>query len=224
MTQLKLRILSLNIGLPRTEPLGGKKIITGICKLPVTGPVYLDTLGFNGDSSADKKNHGGIDKAVCVYGLNRYSYWEEFFKERFSIPTFGENFTIENLDEEKINIGDIFNVGDARVQVTQPRQPCSKLALKMGKKEIIKLVTQSGFSGFYFRVLKPGLVSVKDNLVLEQKDKAQISLSFANRILHQKKDDLTSIKKILAVPALSASWRESFTKLLNLNHQEDAEE
>jgi MOSC domain-containing protein YiiM len=206
-------IQSLNVGFPAKELFFGKEVITGICKKPVMGPVHLGKAGFDGNGVADLKHHGGLDKAVCVYGANYYPYWEEVLKTVLPPAPFGENLSLSNVDEAAVCIGDIFQLGTSVIQVSQPRQPCSTLAARYGRSDMVKLVVDSGITGYYFRVLEEGIVETGNALVLKERDSHGITVSFANRIYHHDRGNREGIEKVLAVEALSASWRESFIKL-----------
>lgn len=206
-------IESLNVGRPVKEIFFGKEIVTGICKKPVTGPLHLGKTGFEGDGVGDLKHHGGPDKAVCVYGANHYPYWEKLLQAVPPQAAFGENFTLSNLDETLVCIGDIFQAGTASVQISQPRQPCSTLAARFGRKDMVRLVVESGRTGYYFRVLEEGVVERGNSLVLTERDRHGITVSFANKVYHHDRKNREGIEKVLAVEALSASWRESFIKL-----------
>lgn len=204
---------SLNIGLPKKEIFRGKEIITGICKNPVSEPQHLKKLGFEGDGVADLKHHGGPDKAVCVYSVDCYSYWERILGIKLPHAAFGENLSVSKLHEDNVCIGDIFQLGTAIVQVSQPRQPCKTLAVRYGRSDMVKLVVDSGRTGFYFRVIEEGIVEREDQLVLKERDLHNITISFANHILHHDKKNRIGIEKILEVTALSESWQQSFQKL-----------
>jgi MOSC domain-containing protein YiiM len=208
-----LRIEWLNIGRPVKEVFFGKEIITGICKKPVKGPVYLGKTGFEGDGVGDLKHHGGPDKAVCVYGVNHYPYWEGVLGIALSPAPFGENLSISGLEESAVCIGDIFEAGTSVLQISQPRQPCSTLAARFGRNDMVKLVVESGRTGFYLRVLEEGVMEAGDALILRERHRDGITVSFANRIYHHDKGNREGIEKVLAVDALSGSWRESFLKL-----------
>jgi len=206
-------IRSLNVGRPVKETFFGKEIITGICKKPVVGPVRLGKTGFDGDGVGDLKNHGGPDKAVCAYGVGHYPYWEKVLGTALPPAAFGENLSLSDLDEAAVCIGDVFQAGTAVVQVSQPRQPCSTLAARFGRNDMVKLVVDSGRTGYYFRVLEEGAVKSGDALVLRDKDRHGVTVSFANGIYHHDRRNREGIEKVLAVEALSGSWRESFLKL-----------
>ena len=187
---------SLNIGLPKKEIFHGKEVTTGIGKRPVSGAVNLGELGYEGDGVADTKNHGGIDKAVCVYSLDHYAYWEETLGINLPPAAFGENLTVSNLKEDSVCIGDIFQLGTAVVQVSQPRQPCQTLAARFGRKD-----------------LQEGIVKAGSPLILRERDSHKVSIAFANYIFHHDRKNRNGIEKILAVPALSGAWQRSLQEL-----------
>ncbi len=204
---------SLNVGLPKEEIFDGKPITTGICKKPVSGQVTLRALGFEGDGVADKRNHGGVDKAICVYSLDHYPFWEKTLGIKLPVAAFGENLSVSNLKEEEVCIGDVFQLGTAVVQITQPRQPCKTLAARYGRNDLAKFVVNSGYSGFYFRVLQEGIVEMGTPLVLKEKDPQEVSVAFANRIFHHDRKNREGIESVLAIPALSESWQRSLQRL-----------
>lgn len=204
---------SRNIGLPAEEIFQGKKITTGICKKPVQGPLNLGRLGFEGDGVADLKHHGGPDKALCVYSADHYTFWEELLGIQLPLAAFGENLSVSNLQEDEVCVGDVFQLGRAVVQVSQPRQPCRTLAARYGRSDLIKMVIDSGRTGFYLKVLNGGVVGQGDNLILKEREPHNVTVAFANNIFHHEKRNCSGIGRVLAVPALSASWRKSFRKL-----------
>jgi len=207
-------IESLNIGLPKKEIFHGKEIVTGIRKKPVSGPCALGESGFEGDGVGDRKNHGGPDKAVCVYSFDYYFYWNTVLGTKLIPAAFGENLSVSSLREEDVCIGDVFQLGDAVAQISQPRQPCSTLAALHGRNDMVKLVVDSGRTGFYFRVMKKGMVKKGDVLMLKVRDPLGISVSFANHIYHHDRGNCEAIKQVLAVSALSNSWQRSLHELL----------
>ncbi|MGE7632852.1 MOSC domain-containing protein [Bacillus paramycoides] len=205
-------VLSLNIGLPKEVIYDGKLIQTGIYKKQVKEPVFLSFLKFNGDGQADLVHHGGVDKAVCVYSGDHYPYWEKELNQELVYGAFGENITVRGMREEDVCIGDTFQLGEATVQITQPRQPCFKLAKKYNIPKLPLYFQDTGYTGFYFRVLKEGWISPIDTLKLLKPDPKGVSVSFANRIMHKEKQNFEGLKRILEVNALSASWRKTFEK------------
>ena len=203
----------LNIGLPTKELFHGKEFITGMCKKPVTIPLVLTKQGFEGDGVGDLKHHGGSDKAVCVYAIDHYEYWEKILRRKMPDAAFGENFSVTEMKEDEVCIGDIYRAGTATVQVSQPRQPCSSLAARYGREDFVKLVVDSGRPGFYFRVLEGGRVKAGDGISLVEQEPRRVSIAFANRIYHHERKSRKGIEKVLAVPALSESWQKSFQEL-----------
>lgn len=211
----EFQLLSINIGLPKEVTYGGKVIHTGINKKQVKEPVYLSFVKFNGDGQADLVHHGGVDKAVCVYNSDYYPYWEKELNQDLVYGAFGENITVIGMREEDVCIGDTFKLGQAIVQVTQPRQPCFKLAKKYNIPKLPLYFQETGYTGFYFRVLKEGWVSSVDTLKRLQSDPKGVSVAFANRIMHKEKQNIEGVKRILEVNALSSSWRKSFEKRIS---------
>jgi len=206
-------IESLSVSFPGKEIFHGKEIWTGICKKPVSGPIRLGVLCFEGDAVADTKNHGGPDKAVCVYSTDHYPYWEQVLGIPLPPAPFGENLSVSNLHEDDIRIGDIFQAGMALLEVSQPRQPCKTLLARYGREDLIKLMLSTGYTGFYFRVLEEGVVERGSPLICKKRDSHGITVSFANRIYHHERKNVGAIEKALAVPSLSESWRHSFLEL-----------
>ncbi|WP_051587715.1 MOSC domain-containing protein [Paenibacillus darwinianus] len=151
-------LLAVNTGKPVPVLHGRQEVQTGIFKTTVDGPVRAAVNGLPGDGQADTVNHGGPDKAICVYSRSHWEHWEREWGEPPAFGAFGENFTITGGAEEDIGIGDIIRVGEAVAQVSQPRLPCFKLGLKHGRPELPGQVLESGRTGYYFRVLEEGAV------------------------------------------------------------------
>ena len=207
-------IRSLNIGKPKQELFYGKAFLTGMCKQPVSGEIILSRHGFEGDGVGDLRHHGGEDKAVCAYSLDHYPYWASTLSIMMPVAAFGENLSVEGLQEAEVRIGDVYRIGTAVVQVSQPRQPCNTLAARYGREDLIKLVQDSGRTGFYFRVLTEGRVQAGDAVVLIEQDGRGVTVSFANRIFHHDWRNRAGLEKVLSVPALSDSWKRSIRELL----------
>ncbi|WP_396653290.1 MOSC domain-containing protein [Metabacillus idriensis] len=192
----------------------GREIETGIYKEPVEHPLFLSKTNLEGDGQADLVHHGGEDKAVCVYSFDHYSYWEDALGVQLEPGAFGENLTIRGLTEENVFLGDVFQFGEAIVEVSQPRQPCFKLAMKHQVKDLPVQIQNTKFTGFYFRVLKEGRVSKKDGLELIESQANGVSITAVNQIKYHDQQNTEAIKRILEVKALSDSWRSSFEKRL----------
>jgi MOSC domain-containing protein YiiM len=207
-------VKALNIGLPKRETFGRKEFLSGICKQPVAGAVFLSQQGFEGDGVADRRHHGGNDKAVCVYSLDHYPYWESRLGISMPAAAFGENLSVAGLHEDDVCIGDVYRIGTAEVQVSQPRQPCGTLAARYGREDLVKLVVDSGRTGFYFRVLREGEARSGDAITVVERDRGAVSITFANTVFHHNRKDREGILKVLAIPALSESWQRSFRELL----------
>lgn len=206
---------SINIGKPGNFTVSGnRKMFSGINKKPVQDKTFLDVLGFRGDGVADPRFHGGRDKAVCVYCTDHFAYWEKELNREIQPGAFGENLSVTGWTEKNVHIGDVFQIGNAQVQCTQPRQPCHKLNKVFDFQAMACRVQTTGFSGWYFRVTQPGWVTAGEEIIRVQEDPKQISVDTANDLMHKNKKNWQGIKEILSVEALSDSWRETFNKRL----------
>jgi MOSC domain-containing protein YiiM len=210
--QDELTLLSVNVGLPRVigRHASGEPIVSGIVKAPVSGEsIQLDALNLAGDRQADLTVHGGTDKAVYAYPVEHLPRWNEELGTAFGIGTFGENLTTRGWLEEEVNIGDVWAWGDALLQVSQPRSPCYKLATVTGRPDILKRVVQSGRTGWYSRVLQPGLAPVAGPLRLVQRDPAAVSVARVHRALFAKHPDRAELDALANLDALAGSLRGS---------------
>ena len=177
-----MKIISLNVGLPRTVSWKGHEVSTGIFKDPVEGPLMLRRLNLDGDRQADLEVHGGRAKAVYAYASEHYKPWRKELREpKLSWGNFGENWTTEGLREDEACIGDRFRIGEALVMVTQPRFPCYKLAIRMGRDDILERFLKSRRSGIYFSVLEEGLVNAGDTIERVHRDPAGVTIADINR-------------------------------------------
>jgi len=213
---MPLEIISLNLGQPETTTYFGREVRTGGRKLPAP-EAFLRRAGFDGDGQADLKNHGGPDKAVCVYAFDHYPFWEHWLGQPLSPGAFSENLTTRGLLESEVCIGDVFRVGGARVQVSQPRQPCSKLAGRLNRKDLPEKIHATGYSGFYLRVLDEGLVRAGDPLDWVERDPAGVTVQFVNALLYGQRSDRESFERALAVAALSEAGRAALLKRVTSN-------
>jgi MOSC domain-containing protein YiiM len=206
-----MKILSVNVGLPREVRWQGKLLRTGIFKEPVKAPVMLRTLNLDGDKQADLTVHGGVSKAAYAYPSEHYDYWRGELPD-MDLPwgMFGENFTTEGLLEEAVYIGDQFRIGEAEVIVTEPRMPCYKLGIKFGRPDIIKRFLASRRSGFYFAVIREGMVRAGDAVELLERDEHDISVADITRVYAFEKDDLKTMQRAIELDALSQSWKGYF--------------
>jgi len=206
-----MKLLSVNVSLPRETEYKGKIVKTGIFKEPVEGRVKVNTLNIEGDGQADLLSHGGIYRAVYVYSYDNYAYWEkELNRKDFTIGQFGENFTVEGMLDDEIHVGDRFRIGSAFFEVTQPRVPCYKLAIKMEVEGFYNQILSSGRLGFYFRVLEEGDVGAGDVIEKVSEDPVGLTITEVNNLMYFDKDNFDDMRKTLRVKALSPGWGKSF--------------
>ena len=212
-----MKVLSINVGLPRDVEWKGGIVSTAIFKEPVSGPVLLRRLNLEGDRQADLSVHGGPTKVVYAYPCEHYAFWRSEFPEiEFNWGAFGENFTTEGLDEEFVHIGDVFQLGTTRLVVTEPRMPCSKLAVRFGRTDIVKRFLQSQRSGFYFGVEREGTVQAGDRFELLSTDPQRLKVADVTRLYTTAKDNTELLKKAVATSTLPESWRGYFEHRLEL--------
>lgn len=211
-----MKLISLNVALPRLVQYNGEPVATGIFKEPVQGPVMVRTLNLDGDRQADLSVHGGVSKAVYAYPSEHYQFWKKDLPE-MELPygMFGENFTTEGLFEDGVNVGDRFRIGEAELKVTEPRLPCYKLGIKFGRPDILRKFLQSRRTGFYFAVLKEGEVKAGDAIELLSRDANNIAISDITRLYAFEKDDLETLRRAVKLEALSESWREYFQRQIS---------
>ena len=206
-----MKLLSVNVGLPREVIYKQKVVTTGIFKEPVEGAVRLRTLNLDGDRQADLTVHGGVHKAVYAYPSEHYDDWRrELPGVELPWSMFGENFTVKGLFENKINIGDQFRIGSAKLVASQPRLPCYKLAVKFGRDDIIKLFLESRRTGFYFAVLEEGEVKAGDSIELISNDPHKVTVAEITRLFLDGKHDVEALKRAILVDALPDSWKSYF--------------
>jgi MOSC domain-containing protein YiiM len=209
-----MKVLSVNVALPRLVAWKGQTFNTGIFKQPVAGPVMMRQLDLDGDRQADLSVHGGPYKAVYAYPAEHYEFWKKELPEMdFPWGQFGENLTMEGLNEKDTRIGDVLRVGQATVQVTQPRVPCFKLAAKFQRDDILQRFLQSGRSGFYFSVIEEGLVAAGDAIARIQQDAHGIAVSDINKLFNHG-TDRALLRRVTRLPGLPPDWREHFAEQL----------
>ncbi len=216
----EMKLISVNVGLPREVVYKGKTVKTGIFKEPVAGRIQVRTLNLDGDRQADLSVHGGPSKAVYAYPSEHYGYWRQELPG-MDLPwgMFGENFTTEGLLEDRVNIGDRFRVGSAEVMVTEPRLPCYKLGVKFGREDIVKRFLQSGRIGFYVAVLREGEVGAGDGIQRTGRDGNNITVPDITRLYiarNYSHADLELLQRATQLKALPESWREYFREKVDL--------
>ena len=211
-----VKLASLNIALPEKVDLngGGKKLLTGIFKKPVEGKIFLDELGFRGDGVGDSRIHGGKDLAVCSYFVDHFPYWQTKLEREIKPGAFGENLSLSEINETQINIGDIFRLGEAEIEVSQPRQPCHKLNKVFDLQAMACKVQTTGYTGCYFRVKKTGWVKPDSKVEKIQEGLGKISIEMVNVLMFKEKKNKDLLKNVVSLQALSVEWREKFQKRL----------
>src|SRR6185369_12219891 len=217
-----MRLVSVNVGLPRDVIWKGKTVTTGIFKDPVEGRVQLRKLNLDGDRQADLRVHGGKNKAVYCYPSEHYEYWREQLPDvHFPWGMFGENLTVEGLFESEVRIGDRLQICSAELVVTQPRMPCYKLALKFERDDIIKRFLDSRLTGFYFSVLKEGELAAGDAREIVGRDSNNFTVADVTRLFLEGEDDIEGLRRALTVEALPESWKTHFEREIEKLSAED---
>jgi len=215
MVNRRVKLLSVNVSQPTEIAHGRGTVSTGIFKEPVAGRIMLRALNLDGDGQADLANHGGIHRAAYAYSIENYDYWRrELGRADLGFGQFGENFTVRGMVEDDVHIGDVFRVGDALVEVTQPRPPCFKLGIKMGMARFPKLFLASGRVGFYLRVLDEGEVGAGDVFERVENDPERVTVREMSHLLFFDPENLEGAERALRIRALSPGWRGSFEERL----------
>ena len=208
-----MKLISLNVALPRLASYRTQTVKTGIFKQPVSGPVELRTLNLDGDRQADLAVHGGPFKAVYGYPSEHYPFWaQELPGTQLPWGMFGENLTTEGLFETDLHIGDRLQIGSAVIVVRQPRIPCYKLALKFRRDDILARFLRSGRSGFYFSVEQEGTVQAGDSFKLLNRESEAITIAEMNHLFADDRYNRELLDKAIATPALPEDWRDYFRK------------
>src|ERR1700741_4397639 len=209
------RLLSVNVGLPRDIAWQGKTVHTGIWKAPVEGPRMVRRLNIDGDGQGDLAGHGGEHRAVFVYQIESYRYWQnQLGRKELAYGQFGENFTVEGLADTEVCIGDRYRIGGALFEVTQPRVTCYRVGIRMEEPEMAALLVKHGKPGFYFRVIEEGEVKAGAEIVRIAVGPELMSVSEINSLLYTPGHPRERLERALRIPALSEGWRTSFEALL----------
>src|SRR3954454_20402439 len=208
-------LLSVNVGLPRDIEWRGRTVYTGIWKSPVAGRCRVRRLNVDGDGQGDLGGHGGEHRAVFVYQIESYRFWQEQLRRAdFVYGQFGENFTIAGLPDDVVCIGDRFRIGGALFEVTQPRVTCYRVGIRMSEPRMPALLTGSGRPGFYLRVLHEGEVGPGDEIVKVGQAKERLTVEDVNALLYSSSRPRDRLERALRIDALSPGWRSSFEALL----------
>src|ERR1700733_15016752 len=207
---LMTRLLSINVGLPRDVAWRGEKVYTAIWKQPVQGRVAVRRLNVAGDGQGDLAGHGGENRAVMVYQMDAYHYWEaQLGRHDFSFGQFGENFTVAGLPDDEVCIGDRYRIGSALFEVTQPRVTCYRVGIRMAEPAMPALLVSHHRPGFYFRVLEEGEVGVGDEIVKVVDGPERITVAGIDALLYLPNVSREQLERSLRVPALSQGWKTS---------------
>ena len=209
------RLVSVNVGLPRDISWEGKTVHTAIWKSPVVGRCAVRRLNLDGDGQGDLAGHGGEHRAVFVYQVDSYRYWEKQLRRNdFSIGQFGENFTVEGLADDEVCIGDRYRIGSALFEVTQPRVTCYRVGIRTNEPRMAALLVQHHRPGFYFRVLEEGQVGAGDEIVKVAGGPLHMTVAQTDALLYLPGPSRTGLQNAVEIPALSEGWKASFRAML----------
>lgn len=218
---MRAPVLSIQVGMPQTFD-GDKPWTTGFFKQAVMEPLWLGAINLDGDAQGDLVHHGGPHKAVCVYPATHYPFWRERLElDELKAGDFGENFTVGELTESDVCIGDVWTVGQAQVQVSQPRQPCWKLARRWDIKDLALQVQQTSRTGWYLRVLVEGSVQQGMEMTLIERKHPHWTIAAANWLMHHDRHNLRDAALLAAVPELSPSWKKTLIDRVEKGLQPD---
>ncbi len=210
-----MKLISVNVGLPREINVNGKTVRTSIWKNPVQGRVHVSTLNLDGDQQSDLTVHGGVDKAVYLYPIEHYPYWgAQLPGVELPLGVFGENFSAEGILEDQIRVGDRLRIGSAEFMVTQPRLPCYKLGIRFDRRDIVKRFLQSKRTGFYLAVLREGEIEKGDEIEFIEKQPAGVTITEIVNLYSTDSQNQDLLRRATELPALPQSWRDYFRKRL----------
>ena len=209
------QLLSVNVGLPREIEWKGKTVRTAVWKDAIRGRRKVGRLNIDGDGQGDLQGHGGEHRAVLVYQIDSYRYWErELGRKDLVYGQFGENFTVDGLPDDEVCIGDRYRIGSALFEVTQPRVTCYRVGIRMDEPRMAALLVEHHRPGFYFRVLEAGEVAAGDEIVKVSDGPERMSIAEADALLYLPGHSRAQFERALRIPALPAGWRSSFQALL----------
>ncbi len=211
-----MKVLSTNIAKPTTIVWRGQDVQTGIYKYAVDTPVFLGTEDVENDSVMDRRYHGGADKACYLYSAEHYPFWKDKYPDQeWMWGMFGENLTVSGLDESEIHIGDRYQLGQAIIEVSQPRQPCFKLGVRFGNQSVVENFWNSPFPGVYVRVLQPGTVKTGDEFLLLERNPESLSVREVFSLFSVNRHQTDLLQKAIAEPFLAESCRKDIRKILS---------
>ncbi len=206
-------VISVNVGQPRAVEWFGRQVMTAIWKSPVTGPVALEGVNFDGDDQADRRVHGGVAKSVYAYAIEDYRWWSDLLGEPLAPGTFGENLTLESVDLDNLLVGDVWAIGSARLRVTQPRFPCFKLGIRMGDAGFVDAFAAARRFGAYFAIEAPGAVAAGDRAVLDSHPD-DASLRIGAFVAAHEDSDADLLSRIAGDTHVPDDWRRHAAKVV----------
>ena len=212
-------LVSIQVGRPQSYGVAGaidffeKPWTTGLFKQPISGAVWVGTENISGDGQADLKHHGGPEKAVLAYPVENYEYLEKILDvSSLSWGALGENLSVSGQNESSVCIGDIYQIGTAELQVSQPRQPCWKIARRWQRRDLALLIQKSGKTGWYFRVVREGVITPQDSIKLLSRPYPTFTIAYLNQAMHHEPKNRGKACELAACPLLSPNWRENFAR------------
>lgn len=207
-------LLSVNVGMPKDVFWQGRTVHTGVWKSPVHGPRMVRRLNVDGDGQGDLAGHGGEIRAVLVYQLQSYQYWQkQLGRDDLTVGIFGENFTVDGLPDDEVSIGDRYRIGEAEFEVTQPRVTCYRVGMRLGEPAMASLMVAHHRPGFYLRVITEGYLQAGDEITLTRKGPEELSVADTDALLYLPDRDPAKLRKALKISALSPGWQQSFREL-----------
>jgi MOSC domain-containing protein YiiM len=207
------KLMNLSVGMRDHFEYKGKEYASAISKKPIK-EVFLALEGFRGDTVVDKKHHGGVDRAVCLYPFEHYHYWNEEFSTSLPSPAFGENMCTTGMMEKDVYIGDIFKFGETIIQVTQGRIPCSTISKFNGIDALLPRIVETCFTGYFFRVLQEGTVSDSSEIKLLDRTQENVTVYYANQVMFHDRRNKKALEEMLAIKELAKDWKDRFSKAL----------
>ncbi|EZH64556.1 sulfurase [Bacillaceae bacterium JMAK1] len=208
-----MTIRSLAVGRPQLMTSKQDRTITTGIKKTTIKEVELELSGFHNDDVGNKKNHGGVDRAVCFYPFEHYAMWEHEHGKTLPFPAFGENLTVSTMLESDVCIGDVYRIGEAIVEISQGRVPCATINLYTSSSQLLARFIETGYTGYFGRVLQRGKITDQSSIALLQRDDFKVSVLHATRTLFLG-EDVTEMKMIQSIPSLSKEWKNRFEKKL----------
>jgi MOSC domain-containing protein YiiM len=208
-------LLSVNVGMPKDVQWRGRTVHTGVWKSPVTGPRMVRRLNIDGDGQGDLAGHGGEQRAVLAYQLQSYQHWRQLFgRDDLGPGSFGENLTIDGLEDDEVCIGDRYRIGEVQLEVTQPRVTCFRVGMRVSEPQLPSLLVAHHRPGFYLRVLTEGLIEAGEEITRTARGRHALTVAEVDALLYLPGHDVDRLRQALDIPALSPGWRGSFRSMV----------